>query len=554
VTCLANLATKDGAILYAGVNSTEEERLKGKNEHFRTFEVVIPKKQSGSTAQEKGAQGKVSLLNKRAMFTPPTSENAKKEVYQRLIRLSPSNPTPGHKRIGAITSSLAGNENQLILFDASVIPPPPVGQIALPKGGEVNDVDILEPNDGHFKIAYCTDYEVYIKDLHYDFGQKKFLGNPETPRKTFSVPSSDVDSKKGRPKVRCIRWLSSDHILLLINLPGRTGVELQVLRIPSTPSMGSISTRKRLPKHVIAAVDMDVCWLDKDGAGDYQIVVAVGGIDISLVVLTVDYKAHALGSLHRYAVYRDVHEIQMTKVALSPFFSPWTSSESSPTKRPGRQWLRLASTSLGNTISVETFELHPISSAPKSRYQLSSASSRYMAKGATYTVVAIVIAVVALLLQSILDPEGTLTNSLVPSSLRNSAGISPPGALGDEVRFPGSKIVPDAIKSPVIETTHRIQDLLHLHKHKEEKALIIHHDPEDSSLSTEVHPDHEEVIKKHTEARKWEELSHAEQKRWKEKLSSAGMWAVDEGETILKGIFFGQIGGLVGQVAQGVLG
>jgi prolactin regulatory element-binding protein len=490
------------------------------------------------------------------MFTPPTDTNARKEAYQRLIRLSPSKPTAGHKRIGAITSSLAGgNANQLVLFDASVVPPPSVGQIALPKGGEVNDVDILEPKDGNFKIAYCTDYEVYIKDLHYDFGQKKFLGVPETPRKTFSVPSPDVGPKqKGRPKLRCIRWLSPEHILLLINLPGRTGVELQVLRVPSTPSIGSISTRKRLPSHVVAAVDMDVCWLDKDGAGDYQIVVAVGGVDISLVVLTVDYKAYALGSLHQYAVYRDVHEIQMTKVALSPFFSPWTSVESSPAKRPGRQWLRLASTSLGNTISVETFELHPVSSAANSRYQLSSSSSRYMAKGATYTVIAIVIAVVALLLQSMLDPEGNLTNSLVPSSLRNSAGISPPGALGDEVRFAGARIVPDAIKTPVIKTSQRIQDLLHLHRHDEEKALIIHHGPEDSSLSTEVHADPEEVVKKHTEAKKWEDLSRAEQKRWKEKLSDAGMWAVDEGETILKGIFFGQIGGLVGQVAQGVIG
>ena len=55
---------------------------------------------------------------------------------------------------------------------------------------------------------------------------------------------------------------------------------------------------------------MDVCCLDADGAGDYQIVVAVGGIDISLAVLTIDYHAHSLGSIHPYAVYRDVHELQ----------------------------------------------------------------------------------------------------------------------------------------------------------------------------------------------------------------------------------------------------
>ncbi|KAF2793951.1 hypothetical protein K505DRAFT_407775 [Melanomma pulvis-pyrius CBS 109.77] len=557
VTCLANLATRHGVILYAGINSTEEERLKDKNEHFRSFEVVFPKNQKSSNAnQEKKPQGKVTLLNKTSLFTPPTSASAKKEVYQRLVRLSPSKPIPGHKRIGAIASSLAGDENEIVILDASIVPPTRIKRIALHKGHEANDVDILEPENGHFKVAYCTDYEVYIQDLHYDFGKKKLQGDEVASRKVFSIPIPDAPGKKGRNKLRCIKWLSPDHVLLLTNLPNRSGVELQVLRLPSTPSIGSISTRKRLPRHVIAAVDMDVCWLDSDGAGDYQIVVAVGGIDISLVVLTIDYHAHSLGSIHQYAVYRDVHDLQMTKLALSPFFSPWASPESSPTKRPGHQWLRLASTSLGNTISVETFQLHPVSTGPRARYQLSSAKSRYMAKGATYTVFAIVLAVVALLMQSLLDPEGNLTDRLVPQSLRNSAGISPPGAMGDELRFPGAKMVPNAVKAPVVRTTHRIRDLLHLHHSQdaEQKAVVIHHDPDtDSSLSTEVHADTDEVVKRHTEAKKWEELSHAEQKRWKEKLTGAGMWAVEEGETILKGIFFSQAGNFVGQIAQGVI-
>ena len=242
-------------------------------------------------------------------------------------------------------------------------------------------------------------------------------------------------------------------------------------------------------------------------------------------------------------------------MTLSPFFSPWVSTKASPTKRPGRQWLRLASTSLGNSISVETFELHPVSTRPRARYQLSSTKSRYISKGATFALVAIIFAVVALLLQSLVDPEGSFTNSLVPQSLRNSAGIKPPGALGDDIRFTGAKVVPDSAKPPVIRTVYRIRDLLHLHHHKaaEQKALVIHHDPDDESLSTEVHADTEEVLKKHTEAKRWEELSHAEQKHWKQKLSGAGMWAVEEGETILKGIFFGQAGNLVGQIAQGVI-
>jgi prolactin regulatory element-binding protein len=41
--------------------------------------------------------------------------------------------------------------------------------------------------------------------------------------------------------------------------------------------------------------------------------------------------------------------------------------------------------------------------------------------------------------------------------------------------------------------------------------------------------------------------------RWKEKLTSAGMWAVEEGETVLKGIFFSEAAGIVGQMAQAAM-
>ena len=83
---------------------------------------------------------------------------------------------------------------------------------------------------------------------------------------------------------------------------------------------------------------------------------------------------------------------------------------------------------------------------------------------------------------------------------------------------------------------------------------MIHDDHEsEGTLSTEVHAGDEEVLKKHVAARKWDELSEKERRIWKKKLSEAGMWAVGEGETILKSIFFGQIGGVIGHVAEGVL-
>ncbi|KAJ4378080.1 hypothetical protein N0V83_000911 [Neocucurbitaria cava] len=123
--------------------------------------------------------------------------------------------------------------------------------------------------------------------------------------------------------------------------------------------------------------------------------------------------------------------------------------------------------------------------------------------------------------------------------------------------------------SPIVKTSHRIADLLHLHlphvlssedsqpssADKQHKALVIHHDAEtDGALSTEVHDSHEAVLEQHAQAKKWDDLSKEQKKLWRTKLQDTGIWAVEEGETILKSIFFGQIGGLVGQVAEGVLG
>ena len=72
------------------------------------------------------------------------------------MRLSPPKQTPGHKRIGAIASSLAGDENEIVILNAAIVPPTPIKRIALYKGQEANDVDIWEPQDGHLYVNSWT--------------------------------------------------------------------------------------------------------------------------------------------------------------------------------------------------------------------------------------------------------------------------------------------------------------------------------------------------------------------------------------------------------------
>ncbi|KAH4939351.1 hypothetical protein HBI79_049640 [Parastagonospora nodorum] len=546
VTCLANLATKDGLIVFAGNGSSVDDRVKGQDTHFKAFELQVPK----------GKPASINFLSKTQLFSVPKNENARKEMYQRILKLSPpprtaaSTPT---KRIGAIASGLGGDENEIVIFSATSNRPQAqdiIKRIKLSAGQEANDLDIWDQGEGRFQIAYCLDSDVYIQDVDYDFSKSKNRTESER-RKVYTIPHPDAGARKGRSKVRSLRWLSPKHLVLLANKPNRTGVELLVLHMYEE-GPGSIVSRKTLPAHVKAAVDFDVALLDADANGAYQIVVGVGGIDVSLSVYTIDYHGSAqdsLSHLYKYATYDEVHPMQMTKVVFSPF-SKTTS---------GPQYLRLATTSLGNTVSVETFTATQISAGSnKARHVIQTARTRQLYAGATYLVIAMVVAAVALMIQSLIDTEGSLTRGMIPAKFQNTAG----NTFGEVHRAKRHAAVLNNADRPAIRAERRIRDLLHLHNPpmgsdapQKEKAVVIHHDADAEELSTEVHEGgHEAVLKKHAQAKKWDDLSKEDQLLWKKKLSDAGMWAVEEGETILKSIFFGQIGGVIGGIAQGVIG
>ncbi|KAF2280166.1 uncharacterized protein EI97DRAFT_464179 [Westerdykella ornata] len=550
VTSLASVSTKEGCIVYAGINSSEEERLKGQNSHFRAYELVYPRRKPGKVDEEQ--EGKIEYLSKARLLTP-SSENARREGYQRLVRLSPPASKSGGKRIGVVASSLQGEENELLIFAAVSTKPATsdiIQRVSL-RDREANDVDITVAEDGQFQIAYCLDSAVYVQRFAYDFDKKNAEKKLEPPAKRYEAPLPDVLGKKARPKLRALRWLSPSHLLLLVNQPNRTGVELRVLRLYSEDGMGSIIMRKSLGKGAKQAVDMDVVKLDSNKNGAFQSVIAVATQDVSLHIYTIDYDGSSLHGLARYAVYHDVHDVQMTKVVWSPF-SP---AEAAQTKNGKPRLIRLASTSLSGSISVDTFELRH----SNERNVLLSSMNRRLYNTAIYAACAFIALMLALMVQSLFDPEGNLTKGIIPASLQNAAsGAKAPGVLMEDARRAQTHL--DHATAPVAKTSQRIRDMLSRdQKDKEEqaqkRALIIHHDPEaDSSLSTEVHEGEEEdIVKKHTKAKRWQELSQAERQRWKEKLVKAGMWAVEEGETILKGIFFSEAAGFVGNVAQGVI-
>lgn len=172
-------------------------------------------------------------------------------------------------------------------------------------------MDILDQNEGQFRVVYITDHDVYVQDVDYDFARRQERVSKER-RKAYSVPHPDVGDRKGKPRLRGVRWLSNSHILLLLNKYNRTGVELVVLHLYEE-GPASVISRKTLPKHVAAATDMDVALLNpSESDGAYQVAIAVGAIDMSLSVFTLDYHGSArdsFSSFHKYATYDDVSHV-----------------------------------------------------------------------------------------------------------------------------------------------------------------------------------------------------------------------------------------------------
>jgi prolactin regulatory element-binding protein len=577
VTSLAGLVGQGKMIAFAGLNSSDADKEKDKNEHFRSYLIEYPKRKAGKSAKEdvtkaQNMDGKITFSGKTRLFTTPSTKEGKLEAYQRILRLSrtcyPKRAvTPGGtKKIGAIASSLANKENEVVIFDATVALPTfsEVIQRIKPQDGlEANDVDIIEAEDGDFLAAYCLDHDVFLSEIDYDFSKRKPRKNLSSPRKVYSIPFPDVFEKKGRAKIRSIRFLTEKDILLVANLPGRSGVELLVLRLYSRHTIGTITLRKRLPGHVKAAVDLDTCSLDADErTGERQIVIAVASADLSISVLTIDYRGvdrDSLSNLRNVTTLRNVHDINIAKILFQPFLSPWSTVQpgaNTGQRVPGPQFLKLASTSFANTVVVDSFPLMPSKSkTPGSRYILTS--GRDFSQYYSVVVAGVALLVGLLLFQSFIGYQtGNDSVSLIPENIRNVLnGLRPPGEVAYEARRSSEQTNTFAKTPPVIKATHRLRDLLdHRHKHSdaEKKAIIVRGGGPDEphELSTEVHADPAKLAEEHEQAKRWEELTKPEKEKWKDRLVKAGAWAVDEGETVLKGIFFSEYAGFVGQVVQ----
>lgn len=561
-------STESSIVAFAGINSSEADQKAGRNQHLRSFKLHHAAKSADSKDaldQDRSAvspsHGETKALWRTSLFT--SSNSVKPETYQRVLRLLRTSENEAH--VGAIATGLAP-QGEVVVFDASKTPPDPgdvLQRINLGDGKEAADIDLIHGRDGGYRLAYCTDYEVYLTKFNLPSPRQ----SPE-PEFLHGTPHPDTfASTKARPKFRSLRFLAPNLILLLQNKANRQGAELLLLEVPKHASLGMIILRKRLPRSIQAATALSAALLPTpSSSGSAQHAIAIAGQDNSITILTIDHPfSPPFGSLpfSHHATLPSVHPLQITSLTFSTF-----KHADLPSQSPPPPPLKLASTSIGKTVVVHSLPLtssRPSSKDPASQRYVLRAPARSEAAQITISVIAsaLVIALGAFLLQAFSEIRGASPEYLGAKGWLNERvrGYVARPYIFDDIHTPIPHILPTqpvkSAVSKVMEVTEeklRLRTLLSQRKSRVSDQddidisttdiIVVTPHEDGTALSVDIR-DPATAVKDAVEGKKWEEMEEAEREGWKRRLVKAGEWAVEEGEAILKGVLFSGLGDVV---------
>jgi len=589
-------------LAYAGINGSVKDQAAGKNEHFRSFRVPLPAKRKKDPSDPAPAASTVAAtqpLARTTIFRAATGP--KNECYQRVLRLSPpayadgTEPTIDEKagslaprvmkRVATIASALA-TQNEVITFPTTEKPSATqaISRINLEKA-EANDVDLTTADDTGtaFTLAYATDHELFLQQL----GDQKGTVNSE-PVKVYETQIGP----KGRSKIRALRFLGPRYLVLLQNRHNKTGAELIVLKVSRDFAQVQQALVKYL-KNIKQAVGLDTCSLSKGQDGSQQFVIAVAGQDSSIQIHTLDWIAGTgVTSFKQYADAIDVHNGPITKIVFSNFIAPKLpiSGQTPP------QYIRLASVGVDKAVVVQTLPLKPNPATGTGK-----TTPRYVLIGPSeigsflynlfFALIALFICTSTVI--SFLEFRGAIPPMLgatqyLPQRWQKNYGRSYPYAYdnpGPVVpnSIPAVESMIDKIKlseaTPIIQKMEQLQDSIKLADAREAIAsmqsaiptsipsvqevgdtlsdLVSQNEPNKAVIIRDLEHTGGEVsaelrreadIVKEGTLRKWESLSGKEKKTWKKKLVEAGQWTEGQGEAVLRGVFFGQLGAIVGGI------
>ena len=191
---------------------------------------------------------------------------------------------------------------------------------------------------------------------------------------------------------------------------------------------------------------------------------------------------------------------------------------------------------MGNTAVVHTLTLSATATPFKTPRYILARPSRFPAIVVTL-LLSLIVVIVALLWQSYTTTSPG--SPLLPSSLHEWM-----------TRAQSSKLsFSPSASERVLSVPRRLRDTVGLTSGGSEEGTPQAVMVEDGQDEMHVHVRPHATVQ--GEGKLWEELSSHEQKHWKQRLSNSGQWAAEEGEAILKGIFFGEMAHVVGEAMAG---
>ncbi|KAH9221822.1 hypothetical protein DL95DRAFT_518970 [Leptodontidium sp. 2 PMI_412] len=569
VTSLAVGVDQDGSpLVFAGVNSSPADVEKGKNLHFRVFRTDASATAKGKAVAQKATADKITEISRSALF-----EGTENELYQRITRLS--KPFQGQPQLGAVATGLA-KASEIVLFDTSSTSPPR-SRGAVQSNKEAVDVDFIQTGKDEYLFAYCDEHDIYLKKI-------TAVADAEEPECVYITPATRGSERPTTPKFRAMRFLTKDFVIMLTNIASNSGVALQIFRLPpSGKGQCRLSQSIRLPMRVTKATGLAVSNLTPPASptspqGYTQFVVAVAGHDISISLFKVDLQVEGTVSLvskiKPFRTFKNVHPLQITGLAFSNFTPP----THPVTAQTPPQHLKLASVGMSNTVVVHTLPLFPV---PLSVKRGQSKTPRYVVAlpssaavfGMGILVSIIGIALTAIIIQGILEIRGGVPVYL---NARSHLPVVLQERLGRPYEFPeGYKPIPStATARPTGVNHHHIGvpldsdsqplanedgsalrlpeffEQLQLQQEASGDSVVLLRESSGDGEGVETHVHDEEKHGAHN-AKTWEELPKAQKEGWKKRLSDAGHWAEDMGETVLKGVLFSELAGVVGDAVRG---
>ncbi|KAI2626500.1 hypothetical protein GGR54DRAFT_591261 [Hypoxylon sp. NC1633] len=523
VTSLAVGPRKDKHLtVFAGVNSSEDDIKKGKNQHFRVFGVNQPAK----SAKTSGVR--ISEVARDALFVHKDTS-----AYQRLLRLS--HPYETLSQLGAAATGLS-KEPEIALFDVPCSGGgrwKSRGRLDMPK--EAMDLDVVQTGPDTYQLAYCDDHEIFTVEV-----SKSEVSEPKC---VYTITPDEGATAKA--SFRSLRYLTPGFLITVVNKPNSQGVALHGYRLPVKDQENArLAVYAKLPKGVSKATGLAVRNLSPTSSpsvkqGGSQFVVAVAGNDSSISLFTLEYQSVAsvdlLSNLAPFQILKGVHPSNITGLSFSSFTPPESSSKTAPELS-----VKLASVAVGFTAVVHSIPLKKhIDKSVGERKGGPPKPSRYVvalkSKGESPVTAITLFTVVILLL------------ALIGQTFIEAKDIGKP-ILGIRPYLPSSWTTPLRLVPAINEKT--IKDLLSDANTHHSQPLVIRHDETGEVDHQGLPPLHVGVHdeEEHGPAKSWETLDPTEQHLWKQRLKKTGHWVEGMGESIFKGVLFGEIGGAIGNI------